>query len=238
MEGPRKSLRHFLETPSGRYLAHCEKRFFAEALPAISGNVVVQIGLPELDALSQSEAPWQYLASSWAHPRAHLLCLPEYLPFFAKSVDIVIAPHALEGSTNPHQVLREIERILVPEGLLLLSGINAMSVWRFKKKAMPWQGSFMSLPRLKDWLKLMNFECIQGTMAAYVPPFSSDKMIRQFTWLDKAGARWWPLQGGLYFLLAKKRVPAMIPIRLATSRWRAAPKAGKLISIQERDWHG
>jgi SAM-dependent methyltransferase len=191
--------------------------------------------LPEFNLLPVEQACRFYLTSAYHHPKAQLLCLPEFLPFADKSMDIVIAPHVLENSDNPHQTLREIERILIPEGFLILSGINARSLWRFQK--LPWHRHLMSLARLKDWLKLMNFECIQGKITAYVPPFASEKMIRRLAFLDRAGDRWWPLQGGLYCLVVKKRIPAMTPIRLA-SRWRAVPAAGKLVPIPERGKYG
>jgi len=134
MEHSSKSLWHFLQTPAGRYLQDCEERFFQEApsCASIAGDRILQIGLPEFNLLPVEQACRFYLTSAYHHPKAQLLCLPEFLPFADKSMDIVIAPHVLENSDNPHQTLREIERILIPEGFLILSGINARSLWRFQ----------------------------------------------------------------------------------------------------------
>jgi ubiquinone/menaquinone biosynthesis C-methylase UbiE len=39
-----------------------------------------------------------------------------HLPLAANSIDLVVMPHTLEFAPDPHQMLREVERVLVPEG--------------------------------------------------------------------------------------------------------------------------
>jgi len=107
------------------------------------------------------------------------VCDPGRLPIANDSVDVVVLPHVLEFSESPHDVLREVERVLVPEGLLVLIGFNpfgALGMWRMlrfalravrtaapggeseSKVAAPWTGRFFSSSRIKDWLALLGFD--------------------------------------------------------------------------------
>lgn len=88
----------------------------------------------------------------------------QQIPIASESIDIVIMPHSLEFESDQHQVLREVERVLKPEGQLLLMGFNPWSIYGFfhylplKRKNTPWCGNFISRRRIMDWLRLLNFE--------------------------------------------------------------------------------
>ena len=51
------------------------------------------------------------------------------LPFEAQSVDLIVMPHTLEFTRDPHRLLREAERVLMPEGQLIILGFNSLSLW-------------------------------------------------------------------------------------------------------------
>src|SRR5205823_3662158 len=82
------------------------------------------------------------------------------------SVDVVYLAHCLERIANPHEVLREVFRILLPEGHVIITGINPWSFWGFTRfllryiYPLPWDGHFISVMRLSDWLTLLGFEII------------------------------------------------------------------------------
>ena len=150
------------------------------------------------------------------------------LPVTSGSIDLVLLPHVLEFSTNPHQILREVERALVPDGHLVVTCFNPMSLWGVRHSlgkcdAYPWQGRFIHLLRLKDWLALLGFEMAGGAMGCYVPPFTSQKWIDRFKFMDAAGDRWWPISGAVTFLhAASKECVACASSRRAGSNPRAA----------------
>jgi hypothetical protein len=94
---------------------------------------------------------------------------------------------------------------------------------------LPEAGEFIGYWRLRDWLHLLSFEVEQGEFGCYRPAMRSEKWLQRFEWLDLAGARWWPILGSAYFLVAVKRVRGM---RLLGPAWKAKPAlAGKSVSV-------
>jgi SAM-dependent methyltransferase len=185
------------------------------------GPVAVQVGEEEFGSLVRlSNAAFCYSASmeppeSGANV-VDLRCIPEQLPFEARSVGLVVLPHVLEFSDYPHQILREVERILMPEGHLAVLGFNPFSIWGLaglvRRKRMPWNGQFASLARVKDWLQLLNFELTAGRMVYYRPPVQSERVQRRLRFLENAGDRWWPLGAAVYAVLACKRELGVTPL--------------------------
>ena len=87
------------------------------------------------------------------------------LPIQSNSVDLVILPHILEFDAKRFQTMREVERVLKPEGDLIVLSLNPWSLWLrtqylWDRKLADswWQGHFITRSRLLDWLKLLNFE--------------------------------------------------------------------------------
>ena len=146
----------------------------------------------------------------------------EALPFAENSLDLLILPHSLELSPDPHATLREAERVLMPEGKLIICGFNPLSLWGFKQKRshlykrlnfgelyLPEAGEMITYRRLRDWLRLLNFEVEPGHFGCYRPAVRSAGMLHRFAWLDKLGERYWSILGAVYFVVAVKRVRGM-----------------------------
>ena len=157
-----------------------------------------------------------------------LRCDLHELPFATASIDLVVLPHVLEFHDNPHQILREVARVLVPEAQVVIACFNPWSLWGFRRLLhrdghYPWHGRFITLQRLKDWCALLGLEINAGEMGCYVPPCRTEKWLRRFSFLEAAGDRWWPIAGGVYFLQAVKRVRG---VHLIMPRWKdqLAPK--------------
>src|SRR5262245_31801879 len=206
-------------TPLGQYLLGREQAFFDRTVADIFGFNAVQIGLPDCPFLAQSRivARWSVDPS----PPAQVLADPQWLPFPENSLDLVVLPHALEFSDEPHKLLREVYRTVRPEGQVVLAGFNPFSLFGAKRyfgrgDTPPWTGNFISLYRLKDWLALLGFEVTGGSLDCYVPPFRQEAWLRRFRFFEAAGDRWWPIAGGVYFLRATKRVVGM---RVITPAW-------------------
>jgi SAM-dependent methyltransferase len=228
----------WMQTPLGQYLLERECAYIDRTVTDIFGYNALQIGLPEFDLLRANRMPLRANLDRGAgeNLRTHLRADVAELPIVGASVDLVLLPHVLEFSENPHQILREVERVLVPDGHLIVTCFNPMSLWGvrhslFKRDAYPWRGRFIHLLRLKDWLALLGFEMAGGAMGCYVPPCTSQKWLDRFRFMESAGDRWWPFSGAVTFLHAIKRVRGM---RVITPRWAQQPRSKHLVTVPQK----
>lgn len=233
------SLSDWLETPQGRYLLEWEKARFDLMVADLFGYNAVQIGLPEVPLLEANRMPFRFACARLG--AAAVIAEPAALPFATASLDLVLLPHVLEFSRHPHQVLREVERVLVPEGSVIISGFNPFSLWGLRRLMArqrgpyPWRGHYFSVLRIKDWLTLLGFETQAGSFGCYAPAFRQQKWLDRARFMDGAGDRWWPVCGGAYILQGVKRVQGM---RLITPNWREKrAKAKRLVPIAQRVRH-
>jgi SAM-dependent methyltransferase len=223
------TLAEWFATPLGRYLLRREQLYFEHTLADIFGYYALQIGLPESPFLQASRIATRCTVD--LEEPAQVLADPHWLPFPENSIDLVVLPHALEFTDEPHQLLREVYRVIRPEGQLVIAGFNPFSLFGAKRyfgreQTMPWNGNFIALYRLKDWLALLGFEVIGGRLDCYAPPFSQEKWLNRCDFFERAGDRWWPISGGVFFLRATKRVAGM---RVITPAWTRRVKKKSLV---------
>ena len=247
-------LHHWFDSPPGRYLLAWEQARFDEAVADIFGYHSLQLGMPLLDGLRANRMPHQWLGlgqeavhgsiafvetgaaaddDTLQRRRVDLLAEPVALPFAAASLDLLVLPHTLELSIDPHAALREVERVLVPEGRVVISGLNPMSLWGLRQWRarmvqrlgrgkgnlyLPDVGEFIGYRRLRDWLRLLSFEVESARFGCYRPAVRSTQWLDRFGFMDPWGERWWPILGAAYFLVAVKRVHGM---RLLEPAWRS-----------------
>src|SRR5262249_10983464 len=159
----------------------------------IFGYNAVQIGLPQMDALAASRMPNKWLADTRVREREmntgaalrHVAVTLDYqeLPFASQSLDLVVLPPGLEFAPEPHTILREVERVLIPEGQIIICGFNPRSLWGMRqamsrmsgKYFLPRTGELISMPRIKDWLKLLNMGASQSYFGCYAPACRTEK---------------------------------------------------------------
>jgi SAM-dependent methyltransferase len=226
----------WLDTPAGGYVRAWEQARLDMLTADIFGFNAVQIGLPQIQALQANRMPNKWLTDTRVPPqsederRSAIVVAHDFaeLPFASQSLDLVVLPHVLEFAAEPHQVLREVERVLIPEGQVIICGFNPASMWGLRQVAgrlsgahfLPQDGEFISLPRLKDWLKLLSMEVHPGHFGCYAPPCTTDKWLTRFSFMEPAGDRWWPFLGAVYIVQAIKRVRGM---RLIGPAWTKKP---------------
>ena len=254
-------LAQWLQSPPGRYLLDWEQSQLDRAVTDVFGFHALQLGLPDLDALRANRMPHRWVASdSLREPE--LLALPavadglatllpmsagsalhcdfDALPFSSNSLDLVVLPHTLELARDPHDTLREVERVLVPEGRVVIVGFNPASLWGLRQNAghlrhrlglggelyLPSAGDFIGFRRVRDWLRLLGFEVEGGRFGCWRLPLRSEAGLARMAWLESAGARGWPVLGAVYLVEAVKRVRGMRLVGMARRRrvsTRAAP---------------
>lgn len=225
----------WLATPPGRYVLDREQAYFDNAVADIFGYHALQLGLENIDLLRASRIPLRVRAGRDAGAGLHADFRD--LPIESNSVDLMLLPHTLDFSDNPHQIVREVARALRPEGHVVIAGFNPLSLWGLRRRIggsrdFPWHGRFLHLTRVKDWFALLGLEIVAGSMACYAPPCGEQKWLDRFAFMEKAGDRWWPIACGVFFLQAVKRVRG---IRLIMPKWsdQAAPKKN-LAAVPER----
>ena len=118
----------WLQLPAGQYVKRWEENLFDQLTPDIFGYHALQVGLPQIDALRASRMPHRWIAQeeagrSFGNPRVAVLHDFAEFPFASQSLDLVVLPHVLEFAEEPHQILREVERILIPEGRVIPENI-------------------------------------------------------------------------------------------------------------------
>ncbi|SDO61743.1 Methyltransferase domain-containing protein [Ralstonia sp. 25mfcol4.1] len=227
----------WLASPPGQYMLRWESQQYDRTVTDIFGYHAVQLGLPHIDTLRENRMPFSALALDGragphgpreTHPDARqLLCRFDELPFDTQSIDLVTLPHILEFSEDPHEVLREVSRVLMPEGRVVVTCFNPMSLWGARQGLnrlgatpfLPSDAQTIGFVRIKDWLKLLGFEIIRGRFGCYCPPYRTDRWLQRAAFMEKAGDRWWPIFGSVYMISAVKRVKN---IRLVGPAWKTA----------------
>jgi SAM-dependent methyltransferase len=212
---PKISPQEWFKSPLGQYLLNLEYGYINPVVMDTFGFYAIQMGNFDIDFLDHSRIPNKFSLNS---NHADLMASNEALPFEEASVDLIIAPHILEQMAEPYELLKEIHRVLMPEGRLIISGFNPMSLWGIKRLLSfdidyPWNTKFIPLSKIKEWLPIIGLEMVEGKMGCYVPPIQQSSWLKKLHTMEKLGDRWWPMLGGFYFLVIQKRVHGMTPIR-------------------------
>lgn len=233
---------NWLQTAQGRYVMAWEQARIDAVVADLFGYNALQLGFPQYDLLAQNRIPLRQVAGE-SGP-VDVLCDLRELPFAANSIDLVVMPHVLEFHEDPHQILREVERILIPEGQLVITGFNPLSLWGLRRHLpkcpdeFPTNGNYISVLRLKDWLQLLSFEVERGNFGCYAPPFHRERWIKHWHFMEAAGDRWWSFGGGVYLLRAVKRVRGMRLILPPWNQKKAARKALTAVTQKEIEQRG
>jgi SAM-dependent methyltransferase len=259
-------LGHWLRTPPGGYLLGWEQACLDGLVSDVFGYHALQLGLAELDALRANRMPHRWVATDTQHQpepielpsgedgisrlsldgQVALHCDFDALPFASDSLDLVVLPHTLELARDPHLTLSEVERVLVPEGRVVIVGLNPASLWglrqrmargsrrvgigRHRQLFLPRGGEFLGYWRVRDWLRLLSFEVEAGRFGCWRPPLASQAWLGRFAWLEPLGARWWPVFGAVYAISAVKRVRGMRLVGLSRDRTRTRPVAAPVVA--------
>ena len=142
------------------------------------------------------------------------------LPLPDESVDLVILHHLLDFSQSPHQILREVQRVLIPRGQVIVVGFNPRSPWGLLGRLLClftsrplWRRQNLHLTRLTDWCDLLDLELVSLQRGFYQLPVQHKGLLRSLRFLDTWGAKVNFPGGGFYLLQACKQVTGAIAIR-------------------------
>ncbi|GAA3577247.1 class I SAM-dependent methyltransferase [Gibbsiella greigii] len=104
-----------------------------------------------------------------------VIAAPYQLPFAAKSVDACLLAHTLSYADDPHRMLREVDRVLIDDGWLVISSFNPFSLLGLGKlvpglrRRQPYASRMFTQMRLLDWLSLLNYEVLYQARFQVLP---------------------------------------------------------------------
>jgi len=218
------ALQDWYSSSVGGFLLCDIKSSLDRILPKLFGYYALQIGYPDhgLDMLAASRVKYRFYLDVTSGP-IDLLASADALPVKEYSLDLILLLHTLDFAQDPHKVLREIDRTLIPEGHLIVVGFNPLSWYGFRKffsvqrNRVPWCGRFYTAARLRDWFSVLGFELLSSHCLGYRPPIQYSGLQHYLAFTDRVGPRIFPFMGGVHVMLARKKVATLTPIR---PRWR------------------
>jgi len=219
---------------NGQYLLASLRKTLEPILDTSFGYHILQLGAaPGQTLVDHSPINHRIYSADHPHDGVTLVSNTDELPLESDSIDTLIAHHSLEFGPNPHRVLREMQRVLAPQGHLLIVGFNPYSLVglaaycrRLARKPL-WQHHHpVSRLRLTDWLHLLGCE-VQSYHHLYsLPPLGQGRLYTLLSncnaWSDRHNLP----TGGLYVLHAIKQVSA-----LNKPRMRLRERGGRLIGL-------
>lgn len=174
--------------------------------------------------LDASLLPCHTLLSPILHHDKRIMTIESdfrHLPIATGSIDLALLPHTLELIDHPRQLIAEACRIIKPEGLIVISGFNPISMWGLRKlfshsRIQPWENNFIQASKIKSWLKLYDFQLEQHQCTLYRPPVGQRTIFEKLSFLESA-AKFLNTLGGTYVLTARAKVVPLTPIKM---KWK------------------
>lgn len=212
----------WLKTQSAARLLVLESGWMRHWVKQLRGQHLLYIGIdPKPKFLKNSRAAHVFhFGLPWSDPSAQVQAQvdEDNWPLPDASVDVILLQHAIDMSTQPHQLLREATRCLVPNGYLIIMGFNPLGLWggwrwlHTFSSSLPWMMQPVSNGRLQDWLLLLDMRVEQRFACGHLWPLSLgiERMTRR---VDRvmAGKPWLP--ANLNLVVARKTVAGMTAIR-------------------------
>lgn len=221
-------LQRWFDSDKGQRVLQRETELVSEALTQAFGYHLLQLSAdPRAELYHASRVQRKYRGHPFSS-QADVVCLGEELPFANESLDVVILHHIQELTRDPHQLLREVQRVIVPHGQVLILGFNPWSplgVYSAVRRYLPdspWQNHWISARRIHDWLGLLGFETLQIDFGMTIP--------QSLPWKNRAlvDSLWrnWPF-GSFYLISAIKHVAAFTPQK---PKWKTASNGFQVLS--------
>lgn len=227
----------WLHTPLGKNLLGTEFSLLKNMIDRRFGYHLLQLSCADIAVYRDSPIGHKFcMTPSTKVKNGGLVAEAEAISLVSESVDLVVLHHVLDYSADPHQLLREADRVLIAGGHMLIIGFNPFSTWGVRHKLgrkfdnSPWESNLFSSMRLSDWLKLLDFKVEQVQYGLHSLPINSPRLIRYSSFVGKLAQRLnWPT-GGIYVISAKKQVLPMTPIR---EPWKDISRKARDLALGE-----
>lgn len=215
------------QSPLGRYLLDNIKNRLDSFLTTSFGYYAITIGCENVSAAFMGDCRIKHM---FKLGRGGALQDVEFsgteLPIASDSTDLVVLFHTLSQSKDPHAILREVNRVLIPDGKLIIIDFNPVSLWGIRHvlqswlDTAPWSGHYYTAGRLKDWASLLGFEQLHHYRCGYVLPFNYQKLIDKSRVFSKFSKRWLTFSAALNVLVFEKNTIPLTPMKKHWARKR------------------
>lgn len=206
-------IENWQQLPNGGMLQRQTQQHMDKYLPRCFGYHLLKLGVLS-SLLDTSNCRIRHQISCAASgENIGLLADLQQLPLQDSSVDLCILAHELNFSSNPHQLLREIDRVLTLDGTLIITAYNPISLFGLRSILKPKHLRKMRLfspSRIQDWLSLLGFEIKQKQQFNFLSGEFSSLFACS---LESFGQRYAPYFCGVYFIVAKKQCSPITPIK-------------------------
>ena len=213
-------LRQFYDSHLGHIVRRTMRQHLRTVWPDTRGLRVLGVGYASPYLIGFREGSERVLAFMTARQGAHrwpanepgLVALVEdtELPLPEASMDRVLLVHALEHSEHTRAVLREIWRVMAPEGRLLIVVPNRRGLWARLERTPFGTGHPYSAPQLANLLRSALFVPVDTQAALYFPPSRWRTVLRAAGALERLGGRFGRVSfGGALIVEATKQVCAI-----------------------------
>ena len=215
------ALSSWWQGPLGRAVLGAESALLTEALEDVFGWELLQIGAwgSSRELLAGSRTRHRTIvAAHRSRGPADIVGRPSQLPIASDSIDAVLLPHTLELAADPFAIVREVDRVLVGEGNLVVLGFRPWSLWGLRARASrtgfpPDLRRVLPERRVRDWLVLLGYDIVAVRRYLYCSPWGSGPSTSEGAARMLRRGLTYPLPGSAYLLKARKRVYTLTPIR-------------------------
>jgi SAM-dependent methyltransferase len=234
-----RAFAEWLASEAGQAMLAEQRALLADVLVRAVGYHALQCGVGRAEyLLDATRIRRRHYLGRPGDEGASLYADPASLPFANHSLDLVLLHHSLDFEANPHEVLRETTRSLIPGGTLVVVGFNPFSLWglarlfRLGSGRLPWLARFLPAQRVHDWLGVLGLELEGYESGHYVLPLA-DSAPRRFSLIARFGQRFWPRRGAFYILVARKRAAMIRPLR---PRFALPERSPQVIPVPLAHW--
>lgn len=214
------ALNAFYRTPVGNVARRFIRLRIRELWPGDAQATLVGLGYatPYLRSyLTDSERvlalmPAAQGAAFWPREGPNVVALTDEaaLPIPDMSVQRVLVVHGLEFTEQPDEMMREIWRILAPEGRVLMVVPNRRGLWAAADSTPFGFGRPYSEGQLKRLLSDTLFEPERTAHALFIPPLRTRFSLAWAPAWERVGRRWFTAVSGITLVEARKSVFASL----------------------------
>ncbi len=231
----RVSINDWYQSPLGQHLLEQLKAPMDSVLATCFGYYAVHIGCENVAHNLLQNTRIKKVFRLGDDPRhVDVLADRKSLPIASDSTDLVVLMHALSQSQDPHAILREVNRILIADGKLIIIDFNPVSLWGLRHLMQgwvddaPWSGHYYTARRLQDWLQLLGFEMLQQTRSGHIMPLQHQNRLTRSKLFNKFTERWVNFSAALNMMVFEKKIIPLTPLRESwVKRQILAPKVAR-----------